>query len=192
MEQPEAVLITGVFGFGKSSAAEEMAEILEKRGAAYAVLDLDWLAWLGPEDEVTHQRVLLQNLRAVVENYRAAGVQLFVLAFAVGDEAQLKRIKSAMHMPVKVVRLTVSLPEIRRRLSSDVTTGRQDDLREAAEWIAAGKCEGGNDHAQRPADPRGGVGHSRLARMDMISARRRERPCRDLAIHSCSERHALL
>ncbi len=46
----EGVLITGVFGAGKSSAAEEIADILENRGSPYAVLDLDWLAWFGPED----------------------------------------------------------------------------------------------------------------------------------------------
>jgi hypothetical protein len=138
-QREEAALITGVFGAGKSSAAEEIADILEKRGAPYAVLDLDWLAWFGPEDEAAHQRVLLQNLAAVVGNYRAAGVRLFVLAYAVRDTAQLEGLKAALGMPVKVIRLTVSLPEITRRLLSDVTAGRQDDLREAAAWLAASK-----------------------------------------------------
>jgi uridine kinase len=86
----EAVLITGVYGAGKSSVAEEIADVLEKQGAPYAVVDLDWLGWFGPEDEVTHQRVLAQNLAAVVNNYRAAGVRLFVLAYAVPDAAQLE------------------------------------------------------------------------------------------------------
>jgi hypothetical protein len=39
------VLISGAFGTGKSSTAEEMATILEARGLAYAAMDLDWLAW---------------------------------------------------------------------------------------------------------------------------------------------------
>jgi len=138
-QRQEAVLITGVFGAGKSSAAEEIADILEKQAASYAVLDLDWLAWFGPEDEVAYQRVLLQNLAAVVGNYSEAGIRRFVLAYAVPDAAQLEALKGALRMPVKVVRLTVSLSEIRRRLLSDVTTGRQDDLREAAAWLAASK-----------------------------------------------------
>jgi adenylylsulfate kinase-like enzyme len=37
----EAVLITGLFGTGKSSVAVEIADILEKRGVPYAVIDLD-------------------------------------------------------------------------------------------------------------------------------------------------------
>lgn len=36
-----------------------------------------------------------------------------------------------------VVRLEVPLPDIERRLASDVTSGRRDDLREAASSIAA-------------------------------------------------------
>jgi tRNA uridine 5-carbamoylmethylation protein Kti12 len=39
------VLITGVYGSGKSSVAEEMAAVLEERNASYALLDLDFLAW---------------------------------------------------------------------------------------------------------------------------------------------------
>ncbi len=141
----EGVLITGVFGAGKSSAAEEIADILENRGSPYAVLDLDWLAWFGPEDPATHVRVLLQSLASVVENYRANGVRLFVLAYAVPDAQQLGELKAALCMPVKVVRLTVPLQEITRRLRSDVTTGRQGDLREAAAWLAASKGAGIED-----------------------------------------------
>jgi adenylylsulfate kinase-like enzyme len=43
--EAEAVLITGPFGTGKSSVAIEIADILEKRGVRYAVIDLDWLCW---------------------------------------------------------------------------------------------------------------------------------------------------
>ena len=35
-----------------------------------------------------------------------------------------------------LVRLELSLDEIERRLRSDVTTGRRDDLLEAAQWTA--------------------------------------------------------
>jgi hypothetical protein len=41
--------------------------------------------------------------------------------------------------------LTVPLEEIENRLRSDVTTGRQDDLREAAGWVAASKGVGIED-----------------------------------------------
>jgi adenylylsulfate kinase-like enzyme len=39
------VLITGVYGSGKSSVAEEMVAVLEEHNAPYALLDLDLLAW---------------------------------------------------------------------------------------------------------------------------------------------------
>jgi hypothetical protein len=45
-------------------------------------------------------------------------------------------------MPVKVVRLTVPLAEITRRLRSDVTAGRLNDLREAAAWLARSRGAG--------------------------------------------------
>lgn len=48
-------------------------------------------------------------------------------------------------MPMRIVRLTVPLEEIERRLRSDVTTGRQDDLRHAAEQIDAAEGVGLED-----------------------------------------------
>ena len=48
-------------------------------------------------------------------------------------------------MPLKVVRLTVPLREIEGRLSHDPTTGRRDDLREAAAWVAASSGVGIED-----------------------------------------------
>src|SRR6202034_1642702 len=79
---------------------------------------------------------------ALVENYRGVGVRLFVLAYAVPDAAYLAHLERTLGMPVKVVRLTVSLADITRRLQSDVTTGRQDDLREAAAWLATSQGAG--------------------------------------------------
>jgi hypothetical protein len=48
-------------------------------------------------------------------------------------------------VPLRVVRLTVPLDEITRRLTSDVTSGRLDDLREAAAAIAAEEGVGVED-----------------------------------------------
>jgi len=144
-QKEEALLIIGVFGAGKSSAAEEIAHTLDRLDAPFALVDLDFLAWFGPEDEAAHQRVLSQNLAAVVRNYRAAGVRLFVLAHAVADADELARLLTVLDMPVRVVRLVVPIYEIERRLASNVTSGRQDDLREASRWILASKGEGLED-----------------------------------------------
>jgi adenylylsulfate kinase-like enzyme len=41
----EGVLLTGVYGSGKSSVAKEIAYSLEQRGEPYALLDLYYLSW---------------------------------------------------------------------------------------------------------------------------------------------------
>jgi gluconate kinase len=136
--RPRAVLLMGVYGTGKSSVAGEIAEILEKRSIAYAALDLDWLAWFQAPGHEPHsdQRMLLANLRAVVDNYLGAGVRRFVLAYSVRSRTDLDEIRAILPIALTVVRLTVPLDEIERRLRSDVTSGRQDDLREARDWLA--------------------------------------------------------
>ena len=49
MPQAEGVLITGVYGSGKSSVAAEIAYLLEQQGERFALLDLDYLSWAGPD-----------------------------------------------------------------------------------------------------------------------------------------------
>jgi Adenylylsulphate kinase len=46
----EAVLLTGLYGVGKSTIAAEMADLLEDAGLPYAALDLDWLTWCNAGD----------------------------------------------------------------------------------------------------------------------------------------------
>jgi hypothetical protein len=50
-------------------------------------------------------------------------------------------------MSLRVVRLTVPLDEIERRLASDVTTARKEDLRQAALQLATSQGVGEEDHA---------------------------------------------
>ena len=87
-----ALVITGLFGTGKSSVAIEVADTLEKRGEPYAVIDLDWLCWgYAGDAEGAEHRMLLANVRPVVGNYLAAGVRSFILARALRTEAELRR-----------------------------------------------------------------------------------------------------
>lgn len=143
-----AVLVTGLFGTGKSSVAVEIADLLDAAGKPYAVVDLDFLAWFAIPDRhepgIEH-RLLLENLAAVVSNYRAIGVRWFVLARALRDRGELDSLRACLGMPVRVVRLTVGLEEIERRLRSSSTRARQDDLREAREWLQAGHGDGLED-----------------------------------------------
>ena len=78
-------MLTGVYGSGKSSVAEEIAYLLEERGEPYALLDLDYLSWAGTgtgtDDRAAEFGLMLQNLAAVTANYRRAGIRFFVLAY---------------------------------------------------------------------------------------------------------------
>jgi chloramphenicol 3-O-phosphotransferase len=145
---PRAVLLTGPFGVGKTAVAEEMADLLEGE-IAFAAIDLDWLAWYDDGRSEAHglaaTAMLARNLAAVVANYRAAGVELFVLAGSVRDEGDLEAIRGALGMPLTVVRLHAPLDEIEARLAAAPTTGRRDDLRRAREWVAAGEPTGFQD-----------------------------------------------
>jgi hypothetical protein len=72
-------------------------------------------------------------------------VRTFLLARAVRDREELDSLRSTLAMPLRVVRLTVPIDEIERRLGADVTSGRRDDLVVAREWLAAGTGEGLED-----------------------------------------------
>jgi hypothetical protein len=143
----DGVLLTGVYGSGKSSVAAEIAYLLEQRGDPYALLDLDYLSWAGTgsEDRAEEFGLMLANLAAVAGNYRRAGIRRFVLAYFVRDQAEVQRIREILAVPLRVVRLAVPLGDIERRLASDVTSGRRDDLREAAASLAAGDGTGVED-----------------------------------------------
>jgi hypothetical protein len=141
---PDGVLITGVYGSGKSSVAAEIAFVLEGRGESFALLDLDFLGWGGVpgRGRASEVALLAENLAAVTANYRRAGVGRFVLAWFVRTSAELDVIRAAVGMPLRVVRLIVPLEQIGQRLATDVTSGRRDDLLAAAESIAADEGSG--------------------------------------------------
>ena len=143
----EGVLLTGVYGSGKSSVAEEIAYLLEQRGEPYALLDLDYLSWAGTgtSDRASEFGLMVQNLAAVAANYRRAGIRLFVLAYFVRSPGEVRQVRNALGLPLRVARLTVRLPDIEQRLASDVTSGRRDDLRAAAASIAAAEGTGVED-----------------------------------------------
>jgi hypothetical protein len=132
---PDGVLITGVYGSGKSSVAAEIGYLLEQQDELYALLDLDYLGWVG--DHATGRATMLRNLAAIAPSYQELGVTRYVLAYFVRDSDTLQAIRAALGVRLRVVRLSVPLTEIERRLAADVTSGRRDDLRDAAASVAA-------------------------------------------------------
>jgi hypothetical protein len=142
-----AVLVTGVYGAGKSTVVADIADLLEKRGEPYGVLDVDWLGWFDAGgDEAAHRRVEMANVSSVCKAYLGEGVRCLALARSVRDRDQLDAIRAAVPVPMRVVRLQVDAALVERRLSPDPTEARrQDDLHVALEWLAAGHGVGLED-----------------------------------------------
>jgi AAA domain-containing protein len=147
MSDLAAVLLTGPFGVGKSAVAAEMADALERRAVRYAMLDLDYLAWgyAGSDDDSAEFGMMLRNLEPVLSNYLAVGVDRVILARTIHAASELERLRATLPMPLRVVRLSVPLAEIERRLGADVTSGRADDLRRAAEQVRGSPTDGEED-----------------------------------------------
>ena len=143
----EGVLITGVYGAGKSSVAAEICYLLEQQQRPFALLDLDYFGW-GGADFSSHEAsyfLMLRNVAAVAANYREAGVGTFVVAWFVRDHDALRSVQEAVGVPLRVVRLTVQLEGIRQRLAADPTAGRAEDLQAAAAQIAGAEGVGVED-----------------------------------------------
>lgn len=138
------MLVTGVYGAGKSTVVADIGALLEGRGERYAVLDVDWLGWFdaGSGREVNRQ-VTLANLQAICATYLQVGVQRLALAWAIQDQAQLDATRLAVTVPMSVVRLEVDAAVVRNRLGDDPTQERrEDDLRVALDWLSVGRGVG--------------------------------------------------
>ena len=143
---PHAILVTGVYGTGKSTVIADIGDLLDAGSEIYAAIDLDWLWWsnsprTGPDDH----GLLLRNLASVVANDRAAGVDRFVLAGFVAEREVVDAIREAIGMPLFVVRLTVPLAVIETRLGDAPDAGRADDLEVARRSLEHGAGVGLED-----------------------------------------------
>jgi hypothetical protein len=143
----QAVLVTGVYGAGKSTVVADIGGMLEDRGECYGLLDIDWLGWFDAGgDEAAHRRVVLSNVATVCQAYLAEGVRRLALAWSIRDRGQLDAVRLAVPAPMRVVRLDVDAALVERRLSADPTEGRrQDDLHVAQEWLVVGRGVGLED-----------------------------------------------
>jgi energy-coupling factor transporter ATP-binding protein EcfA2 len=135
----EAVLVTGLYGSGKSSLVAEMAERLEQADVSFGAIDVDWLTWFHlPAIKDPAPDLKGHNLAYVVDRYLSAGVERLLLAEPVRNDEDVKTVRRLVPCPVQVVRLDVRLSTIEARLGADPTSGRASDLQVARRWIAEG------------------------------------------------------
>ena len=147
MTPSDAVLLTGVYGSGKTTVMEEMADMLEGHEVPYAAVDLDWLTWANIADGhgAAGHRLMLANLAAVVANFRAAGMTRFLLAGSFNERSEVDDVAATLECRLRVVRLTVPIDEIARRLATSTTSGRREDLEQARRDMASGVGAGLGD-----------------------------------------------
>lgn len=139
----EAVLVTGVYGAGKSTLIEDLAMLLEDAEVHYAAIDLDWLGWYDAGDSGGDAGdVLLANLAAVSDNYRARGVDRLLMAGFVESASEVERLAGAVGMLLRTVELAVPLDVVERRLGAVGTAERLANLDEARRQLVEGRGTG--------------------------------------------------
>jgi hypothetical protein len=137
----EALLVTGIYGSGKTSLVEELADHYERLGMGYGAIDLDWLGWYQLADgggSIPQRDLQQENLSDVAGRYWRSGVRHLLIAGAAKDDADVERIRTALPCPLRVVLLITPLAVVERRLAAIPTSGRANDLAVAKEWVSKG------------------------------------------------------
>jgi hypothetical protein len=147
-------------GSGKTVVTIALGELLQGRGHAYALVDLDWLGWVDPApgSRLTQRAVLAENLRLIWPTFRDAGVERLVLARYLEDRTQLDEFRAALPgVELTVLRLVASEALIERRLRAR-DTGAQlaEHLAESAAFAARAEANALEDavvdNGDRPVD----------------------------------------
>jgi hypothetical protein len=121
----------------------EIGELLESGETSYALVDLDWLAWVrpAPASVATVHSVLVENLGLIWPTFREAGAERLVLARYVDDRAQLDALRRALPgVELFVVRLTAPQQLVEQRLRArDAGAQLAEHLAESASFASRGK-----------------------------------------------------
>lgn len=114
------LLLTGAPGSGKTTVLTAVGELLEAGPRPYALVDLDWLAWVRPDPaRATVREVLTWNLASALASFRDAGIRDVVTSRFLPDPSHLAAIEAALPSgaTLTVVRLDVPAAELARRLA---------------------------------------------------------------------------
>jgi adenylylsulfate kinase len=146
-----AILLTGTVGSGKTSVAIAIGDLRELDDRPYAVVDLDWLAWVrpAPASIYTVHSLLAENLALIWPRFREAGVERLVLARHLDDRTQLAAVRAGLPgVELFVVRLTAPAALVERRLRARETGAQlEEHLAETARLAARGDAAAVEDAA---------------------------------------------
>jgi hypothetical protein len=166
-----AVLLTGVYGAGKTTLAVELVDRLAAAGEHAAAIDLDWLGWYGAPttwDEHDDPRLTLEHLDYIAGRYLGVGVRRLVLAGSIPPGTR-PRYEAAVTVPLTVVRVEVPEAVVRERLADDPNASRTDDLERAMAALRRGEPDDGADWAIDGSGPVAGTADAVLARLGWIA-----------------------
>jgi|HubBroStandDraft_4_1064222.scaffolds.fasta_scaffold55434_2 hypothetical protein len=111
------LIITGTMGAGKTAVLGETSDILAHRQIVHAAIDVDALGLAHLPSSAVSDAVMYDNLRSICINYGALGVQRFLLARAIEDDAQLSLYRQIIPASSMVVcRLIASLETMQQRV----------------------------------------------------------------------------
>src|SRR5579864_1331839 len=103
------LIITGTMGAGKTAAMGEASDILAQRQIVHAAIDVDALGLAHLPSAASSDGVMYDNLRSICRNYAGLGVQRFLVARAIEDDAQLRLFREIIPAANTIVcRLTAS------------------------------------------------------------------------------------
>jgi adenylylsulfate kinase len=106
-------------GAGKTAMLGEASDILAERKIIHAAIDVDALGVAHLPRMTCSNPVMYENLRSISQNYAVAGVQRFLLARAIENEAELKLYRDMIPAPNTIVcRLTASVATMSQRVAA--------------------------------------------------------------------------
>jgi adenylylsulfate kinase-like enzyme len=94
MSDIEVLVLNGSPGSGKSTMANAVSEVLREASQTHAVIDIDELGRVYPEN---HDNLMWNNLAAVWQNYmQTPGIKV-ILPVCIDDKEVLDKLKAAVH-----------------------------------------------------------------------------------------------
>ena len=112
--------LCGAPATGKSTVAWQVFNDLADQGLCVGYLDIDQIGMLAPPPDADSRchRFKVDNLAAMVRNYRAAGTQILVMSGVIDPEHGHDFTEAASDADITFCHLTVDEPTLRERLAA--------------------------------------------------------------------------